>query len=552
MAATSRKKKRRPSPDGKRSGVKSVSPSQRSRGPLLRLSVIVAGYLVAGALLAWFVWWFHAEGGGHYWMGSDSARYMQIAMQLVRDGKLAMPPELGLGAGVIYPPLQPILIAGISLFLKDFYLSSQILVFAMLLLAPATVALLTRSAGCSHFAALFTGAAAGLYLTPQYGRSGLTEPLHVFLCAAAFLAFVVFTRRGSLASGERWLHVLGFVCLLAALARQQGLLLMPAFAAGAVWQRPAWASRRLLLIGAGWWLAAVITTLGYSSYLTSTGALPQELLLHAHSRDLQGLDDIALATKLDLNLFRRTIAPERDSLLAYYRLNPAIYWQTIQQAALAVLRMPATGILLVILIRLIRRRRAGASHLPETSLIAFFFMNAALIVAVGQHPNYVIRMFDSWLMCAAGFAVLEIHDWLSGLSATPRARLAGACLLVAISASASGWLLNWVQEWSRKPRAAALPAPLIELIQKHVPEREIILTSSKGGPEIASAAAGRLNMVLLGPPETYLRQAARYRIRYILWPEHIPLDYDAALPGCEMVFSYPDQRLYDCAAVLSK
>ena len=183
---------------------------------MLRFGLLAA--LFAGNPLL-YAWW-QTTGG----LFPDSLAYLMLARELIQSGQLFISGYGHVDAGLILPPLYPLLIGVGTIIYGDAILVSQWLSGLCLLLATIPLFLWVQRATNVWLAAAATALVQWQPVYFLYGTSTLTEGLFLLgVCTLGFAAACLTSAQRS----HAWYFLLGLGACLLFLVRQLGLFMLP-------------------------------------------------------------------------------------------------------------------------------------------------------------------------------------------------------------------------------------------------------------------------------------------------------------------------------------
>lgn len=491
----------------------------------------------------------------NYWLDGDGARYVQMAIQLVTFGRLGLMPEFGQDFSRIFPPLLPACIALAKQFTSDYYLASRTAITASLLLAILGAFFLARLLSRSALSALLAGLAVAFFLIPRNSTNVLTEPLSAALYLGGILAVLLVLRRKPAEAGGAWVYIAAALMALATLCRPQGATVGFGMAVGLLFTLSKAEMRErkrdLTIMGCGW-LTGVLLYVVYDRYMRALGGVPPDTLLHAYAAFLHGSSRYWPFEYLDPKSGVVSLIPEAGSLWAMFREAPAEYvkisWITLKSCLTQWFVILLSCHILRLVAALSRRRTTWNLVLfCDVSLVATFLLNTALLCVVSQHPIFIPRMFDPWVVCSVTALSIGVGRLFQLPVRVPFILKAGS-VAVALAAAGSqyGNLQHWVADTAVRHRGGVIPDAVIESIKKDVPPYQTIIGSPLGGPDIAVSIAGHPNMYFDGPPSTFRTQMRSQGILYALIATHVTPDARDFMPDCDLLFDYASTALFVC------
>lgn len=491
---------------------------------------------------------------GGYWLEGDGVRYVQIAIQMATFGRLGLMPEFGHDFSRIYPPLLPIFIALTKFITGEYYYAARAVVIASLFLAVMGAFFLSKLLSRSAVSALIAGSAAAIFLIPRNSTAVLTEPLTAAVFLGCFIAVLIVLRRDP-GEGRIWVYIAATLTAAATLCRAQGAAVGISMALALVFTLPREdlreRKRDFTIIGCGW-LAGVILYSAYERYMRSLGGIPLHTLLHAYTALLYGSSRYWPLEHFDPKSGLVSLQPQANSLLGMFWDDPAAYIRlsciTLKSCFTQWFVILLAGhVLRVLSAFAANRTRRTMLLFSDLSLVALFLLNTALLCIVSQHPIFVTRMFDPWVVCSMSVLAAGVHRLFAFPARAPRILRIGS-VVVALAATVSQYeqLHEWVADTVKKHRGGGIADNVIEMLKKEVPPRQTIISSPVGSPDIAVSIAGYPDMYFDGPPETFRIQMRANGIRYALIAPHVVPNARAFMPDCSVLFDYPYNTLYVC------
>lgn len=509
-------------------------------------------------LLAVFVWvhrvsWPFSR-DGPYALEGDGARYVQMAIQRTAFHRLGNMPEFGRDLSRIYPPLLPACIAVASLATGEYYYSAHATEAAALLLAVLAALVLGRLLSQSWFSAVCAGVAAAFFLVPRNAGMVLTEPLHALTLLGCLGAAVVWFRRAPDA-GRAWVWVAAIFAAAATLSRPVGAALIPSVVAGlfCTLSRDDLRQRRygLTVIGCGW-LGGIVLYVAYQSYMESLGGIPLHTLLHAYTALLERAGSFWPVYRFDAHSGLVSLTPDAYSLGRMFRADPAAYLTTAWTAFKCVLGQWFMVLFAVHVIRILRacalgRLRRNPVSFCDISLATLFVLNTGILCLLAQHPLFIPRMYDPWVVCSLAVLGARATEGLGRLARVPGARAGLAFVLILAVAGLYPEIRAGVAETAIEHRQSGVIARnVIDRIRELVPAGQVVIGSPQGGPDIAVTIAGYPNMQFAGSPETFRTQMRAHGVRFALIAPQVTPNANAAMADCNVLFDYPFNRLFLC------
>jgi hypothetical protein len=489
-----------------------------------------------------------------YWLEGDGSRYVQIAIQIGTFGRLGLMPEFGHDFSRVYPPLLPAGIAVAKLITGEYYYAARAVVIASLILAVVGAFFLAKVLSQSSVSALLAGAAAALFLVPRNSTAVLTEPLATALLLGCLLAIILGFWRTSSAT-RILIYIAALLLAAGTLCRSQGAAVGISIAAALVFTLPreelGARARDLAILGCGW-LAGVILYLAYERYMRSLGGEPLHTLLHAYTALLYGSSRYWPLEYFDPKSGLVSLVPAANSLWPMFRDDPGAYirlsWITLKSSLTQWFVILLAWHMLRILVAFAKQRtRRNMLLFCDICLVVLFLLNTAILCVVSQHPIFIPRMFDPWVVCS-----LTVHAAVIGrLFALPMKgplilKVASVSIALAAVGSQYGQLRAWVEDIATRHRGGGIADNVIESLKKDVPAKETVISSRVGGPDIAVSIAGYPDMYFDGPPPTFRTQMRANGIRYALVAPHVTPNAKAYLPDCSVLFDYPYNTLFVC------
>jgi hypothetical protein len=310
--------------------------------------------------------------------------------------------------------------------------------------------------------------------------------------------------------------------------------------------------RDLKIIGYGW-LSGVVLYVAYEQFLRRIGGIPLHTLLHAYTALLESAGDFWPIHRFDPKSGLVSLEPHAYSLWSMFAADPAAYARTSRAALQCVFGqwfVVLCGIHVLQVLRLYVSRRPQRDTLAicHVTLVIFFVLTTLIICLLAQHPMFVPRMYDPWVVCSIAVLGCEFVRRVGPPAHTSACLRAGrVAVVIVLFVSQYGNLHGWLEATAKRHRqSGAISAGVIEALRRHVPLGETVIGSPVGGPDIAVSIAGYPNMQFAGPPETFRVQMRAHGIRFALVAPHVIPNANAVMSDCTVEFDSPFNRLFHC------